>query len=105
MAWRAARMRSMARPARKEGGSVAGIVFDGKAGDTRGEAERHIFGHAFGFVRVARLEVRIYRQRCCGCHFANVPEHFLEWEGGVASGIPREKATPAEVVASASNPR
>ncbi len=66
----------------------------------------NIHGYAFGFVCVARLEVRIHRERCGRNHFPNVRKHVVERKSRTSHpAFLGQKPTPAEVVANASNPR
>ena len=44
----------------ERGGVIAGRVLDREAGDPGRDAERHVRGHAFRVVRVARQEVRVH---------------------------------------------
>jgi hypothetical protein len=55
-------------------------------GGAGGDAERDVLGHAFGLVRVARLEVGVHRQRRRADDVAHVRQHRVAADGPLTVG-------------------
>lgn len=83
--------------------AVSGGILDRKASDAGGDAECRVGGNAFGCLGETAQEIGIDRKRRGGAISRICAS--ISSRGTAPSAVPRLKENPAEVVASALNPR